>query len=114
MAESARAENPEFAEVQPSSPELANSEHLDIDDLAQVRMQVQADLGSSKMTVREVLTLNEGSVIPLDKLAGEMVGVTVNDLPLGKGEIVVMGDNLHVRIAEITGMGNDESNPEQI
>jgi flagellar motor switch protein FliN len=79
------------------------SENLDAGDLFRVPLTLSADLGRCSMLVREVLELKRGSVIPLDKLAGEMSDIQVNGLPLAKGEVVVIGDILHVRIGEIVG-----------
>ncbi|MCH7910357.1 MAG: FliM/FliN family flagellar motor switch protein [Candidatus Hydrogenedentes bacterium] len=82
---------------------VIDSQHLILDDLRGVQLGVDAVLGRSLMTVREILDLQLGSIVQLDKMAGEMTDITINDLPLAKGEIVVIGDVLHVRIAEITG-----------
>ena len=82
---------------------VIDSQHLVLDDLRQVPLGVDAVLGKSIMTVREILDLQLGSIVHLDKMAGEMTDIMINDLSLAKGEIVVIGDVLHVRIAEITG-----------
>jgi len=79
-------------------------ENLELRDLSNVRLRITADLGQCKTTVRDVLALREGSVLPLDKLAGEMADIYVNGLPLARGEVVVLVDGLSVRVAEITGM----------
>ena len=55
------------------------------------------------MLVREVLELKRGSIVQLDKLAGEMTDIYVNGLHLARGEVVVIADVLHVRIGEIVG-----------
>ena len=80
--------------------DTVGAQRLAIEDLEDVPLEVSADLGSCTMLVRDVLELKRGSVIPLDKLAGETTDIYVNGLPLGKGEIVVIGDALHVRVAE--------------
>lgn len=82
------------------------SEHLDLPDLYSVKLTLTVELGRTKMLVRDVLALEEGSVVRLDKMAGEMADVRVNGLPLGRGEIVVVGDELQLRISEISGMGD--------
>lgn len=78
-------------------------QHLNIEDLGQVCLQIAADLGQSLMFVRDILELKRGSIIQLDKLAGEMSDIYINGLPLARGEVVVIGDTLHVRIGEIIG-----------
>lgn len=86
---------------------------LQLDDLKEVHLTVAADLGHCDMYVREVLGLERGSVLPLNKLAGEMADVHVNGVPLAKGEIVVLGDSLNVRVAEIYGLAAEKEVHEQ-
>lgn len=92
----------EFEEVDVSA-DRARAPHLDIHDLSKVRLGITAELGRCMMTVREVLELDRGSVVTLHKNAGEMTDIFVNDLPLARGEVVVIGDGLNVRVAEIIG-----------
>lgn len=94
-------------ELRPVQP---GAMHLSLRDLRKVRLSVSADLGQCSLLVREVLDLKRGSVLPLNKLAGELADLQINDIPFAKGEIVVLGDTLHVRIAEI--FGTDQSGPE--
>lgn len=99
----------EFREVAPEAqPSL---ERLDVDHLKGVRLTITAHLGKCSMLVREVLDLKRGSIVQLDKLAGEMTDIFVNGLPLARGEVVVIADVLHVRIAEIAG--GEEKPPEE-
>lgn len=83
------------------SPGLQSPEHLALGDLHNVKLELSADLGRCTMLVREVLELKRGSVLALDKLAGEMADLHVNGIPFAKGEIVVLADTLHVRISEV-------------
>jgi flagellar motor switch protein FliN len=99
------AQDHDFREI--TGPDVRPVQHLSIDDLKRVRLSLSADLGTTTMLVRDVLELRRGSVIQLDKLAGEMTDLYVNNLHLARGEVVVIGDMLHVRIGEITG-GDDE------
>ena len=91
----------QFAEVSPT--DAPPGRHLQIEDLNDISLGITADLGNCTLPLRDILELKRGSVIPLDKLAGEMTDICVNGLPLAKGEVVVIGDTLHVRIAEILG-----------
>ncbi|MBN2309316.1 MAG: FliM/FliN family flagellar motor switch protein [Candidatus Hydrogenedentes bacterium] len=95
------ARDHEFEEVaeQTERPTL----HIEVTDLKSVKVAITADLGRCSLLVRDVLELKEGSVIQLDKLAGEMTDIYVNGLPLARGEVVVIGDALHVRVGEILG-----------
>lgn len=89
--------------------EAPPADRLSLDDLGEIPMFVEVLLGGALMTVRQVLDLEEGAVVPLRKMAGEMSDVYVNGIALGRGEIVVIGDNLSVRIAEISGSHSDSA-----
>ncbi len=73
-----------------------------IDLIIDVPLNVTVVLGKSKRSIKEILELNRGSVIVLDRLAGEMVDVLVNGKLFARGEVVVIEDNYGVRITEIT------------
>jgi flagellar motor switch protein FliN/FliY len=70
----------------------------------QVKMSVEA--GSAMITIRDLLKLAEGSVIELDRLAGEHLDVRINDTLVLKGEIVTIGETLGIRMTDI--IGSDE------
>ena len=72
-----------------------------IDLLKDVELNVKIELGRTKMLVEDVLKLAEGSVVELDKLAGDPVDVFVNDQLVARGEVLVLNDNFCVRINEI-------------
>ncbi len=72
-----------------------------IELLKDVGLQVKIELGRSRMLVEDVLRLGEGSVVELDKLAGDPVDVYVNDRLIARGEVLVLNDNFCVRINEI-------------
>jgi len=69
--------------------------------LLDVPLEISVELGRVKMMVREVLDLGTGSIIEVDKAAGEPVDVMVNGRLVAKGEVVVIEDNFGVRITEI-------------
>ncbi|HSU69149.1 MAG TPA: flagellar motor switch protein FliN [Tepidisphaeraceae bacterium] len=72
-----------------------------IDLLRDVELNVKIELGRSRMLVEDVLKLSEGSVVELDKLAGDPVDVFVNDRLVARGEVLVLNDNFCVRVNEI-------------
>ncbi len=72
-----------------------------IELLKDVDLQVKIELGRSRMLVEDVLRLGEGSVVELDKLAGDPVDVYVNDRLVARGEVLVLNDNFCVRVNEI-------------
>lgn len=88
----------QFAPLQPnySATEVSN-----IDLIMDVPLQLTVELGRSKKTIREILALGQGSVIELDKLAGEPVDLLVNGKLLAKGEVVVIDENFGIRVSDI-------------
>jgi len=79
-----------------------------IDLLRDVDLNVKIELGRSRMLVEDVLKLSEGSVVELDKLAGDPVDVFVNDRLVARGEVLVLNDNFCVRINEIVAGVKEE------
>ncbi len=78
-----------------------------IDLLSKVNLNVRIELGRTRMLVEDVLRLNEGSVVELDKLAGDPVDVYVNDRHVACGEVLVLNDTFCVRISEIFSRGDE-------
>lgn len=72
-----------------------------IDMLMDVSMRVTVELGRSSMTIESVLGLGPGSVVELNKLAGEPVDVLINERLIARGEVVVVDENFGVRVTEI-------------
>ena len=66
-----------------------------------VDLRVKIELGRTRMLVEDVLALGSGSVVELDKLAGDPVDVFVNDRLIARGEVLILNDNFCVRISEI-------------
>src|SRR5687768_16820227 len=79
-----------------------------IDLLRDVELNVKIELGRSRMLVEDVLKLSEGSVVELDKLAGDPVDVFVNDRLVARGEVLVLNDNFCVRVNEIVAGVKEE------
>jgi len=85
-----------------SSPPSEDKATLDL--LRDVELDVKIELGRTEMLLEDVLKLRRGSVVPLDKLAGDPVDVYVNGRLVARGEVLVLNDNFCVRVAElITG-----------
>jgi flagellar motor switch protein FliN len=80
---------------------MADAQVSSIDLLRDVELNVKIELGRSRMLIEDVLKLNEGSVVELDKLAGDPVDVFVNDRLVARGEVLVLNDNFCVRVNEI-------------
>ncbi len=69
--------------------------------LNDVNLRVKLQLGKTRMLVEDILNLGEGSVVELDKLAGDPIDVLVNDRLIARGEVLVLNDNFCVRISEV-------------
>ncbi|NOX59733.1 MAG: flagellar motor switch protein FliN [Planctomycetes bacterium] len=69
--------------------------------LHDVQLHVKIELGRTRMFVEDVLHLGEGSVVELDRLAGDPVDVFVNERLVARGEVLVLNDNFCVRVSEI-------------
>lgn len=66
-----------------------------------VPLQVTVELGRTQRLIRDILELSPGSIIELDKLAGEPVDILVNGKQIAKGEVVVIDESFGVRITDI-------------
>lgn len=89
------------AEFAPLAPSPAEPEPANISLIMDVPLQVTVELGRRRMLVRDVLELGKGSLIELDKLAGEPVDVFVNGKLIAKGEVVVIDENFGVKVTSI-------------
>ena len=72
-----------------------------IDLILDVPLQVTVELGKTRRSIKEILEFSPGTVIELDKIAGEPVDVLVNGKYVAKGEVVVLEESFAVRITEI-------------
>jgi flagellar motor switch protein FliN len=72
-----------------------------IDLLLGVTLQVAVEIGRTTLPIRDVLALTPGSIIELDKLAGEKVDILINGRPIAQGEVVVVDENFGVRITDV-------------
>ena len=86
---------------EPFMASAADISHIDYDLINDIPLQVTVELGKARKNLMEVMNLGIGSIIVLDKLAGELVDVIVNGKRIAKGEVVVIDDNYGVRITEI-------------
>ena len=73
--------------------------------LSDVSMEMSVELGRTRMLVKEILAIGEGTIIELDKLAGEPVDILVNQKMIARGEVVVIDENFGVRVTEILHQG---------
>jgi len=84
-----------------SSAESSDEASGGIDMLGDVDLDVTIELGRTEMLVEDVLRLASGSIVELNKLAGDPVDVYVNGRLIARGEVLVLNDNFCIRISEI-------------
>ncbi|MFJ5791320.1 flagellar motor switch phosphatase FliY [Lysinibacillus sp. NPDC093197] len=89
----------QFASFDPNV--ISQSEARNLNMLLDIPLQVTVELGRTKRSVKEILELASGSIIELDKLAGEPVDILVNSRLIAKGEVVVIDENFGVRITDV-------------
>ena len=82
-----------------ASPTGQQSYNIDL--LLGVTLQVAVEIGRTTLPIRDVLALTPGSIIELDKLAGEKVDILINGRPIAQGEVVVVDENFGVRITDV-------------
>ena len=74
---------------------------VNIDSLLDVSVEISVEIGRTRLTIGELLSLSKGSIVELNRVAGESVDILVNEKLLGKGEIVLVNERLGVRVIEI-------------
>ena len=89
----------ELADLGVSSPADIDAKRVTM--LNDVNLRVKLQLGQTRMLVEEVLKLGEGSVVELNRLAGDPIDVLVNDRLVARGEVLVLNDSFCVRISEV-------------
>ncbi len=86
--------------------EPASTDHASLDLISDVELDVKIELGRTDMYLEDVLKLRKGSVVPLDKLAGDPVDIYVNERLIARGEVLVLNDNFCVRVGELIAGSN--------
>ncbi len=110
-------ETPEISQVKMENfndeePTATNGDRLDL--IMDIVLPVSIELGRTKMLVKQILELERGSIIELDKMAGEPVDLYINNKKMAEGEVVVVDKHFGVRITSLTdpknrikGLGKD-------
>ncbi len=89
----------QFSNFQGGAPAHLDETNLGL--LMDIPLKVTVELGRTKKQIKEILELSQGSIIELDKLAGEPVDILVNNKLIAKGEVVVIDENFGVRVTDI-------------
>ncbi len=119
LVQASESADPEPPELE-SAVEVKKVEFVELDDAGSrsslsesvefvwdVPMVVEAILGTTELTVREVLEIGPGSVVELDRAYGEPVDLLLNGRLVARGDVVIIGDNFGVKITEILVSGDE-------
>jgi flagellar motor switch protein FliN/FliY len=90
-----------FPDIQPSDNLDQVDEDKCLDLMRDVSLKVKVELGRGKMLLQDVIRLTKGSVVELEKLAGDPLDIFVNNRLIARGEVLVLNDNFCIRITEI-------------
>ena len=79
----------------------------ELERLYDVPVELAVEIGRTRMTIRETLALGPGSIVSLDRLAGEPVDLLVNGKPIARGEVVVIDEEFGLRVTDVTSPNLD-------
>jgi len=91
---------PSFAPAAPAPP-LSQSGETGLGRVRDIPLEVTVELGRTRLLIRDIMDLSAGSIIELDKIAGEPVDLFANGMLVARGEVIVIDDNFGVRVTEI-------------
>ena len=91
-------QQPDFEDLKDETNEAVSR---DIDFLLDIPVEITVQLGTSRMLIKELLQLGQGSVVELDKLAGEPMEILANSRLIARGEVVVVNEKFGVRLTDI-------------
>ncbi len=100
--QSAAAEAATLQELEQQSPAPGSAgDKLDLDMILDVTVNLAIELGQAHMSIHDLLALNQGSIVELDRLAGDPLDVRVNGTLVARGEVVVVKDKFGIMLTEI-------------
>jgi flagellar motor switch protein FliN/FliY len=98
-------------------PAGAAQPDADLRRLSDVPMELSVEIGRTRMTVGETLELRIGSIVTLDRLAGESVDLLVNGTPIARGEVIVVDEQFGLRVTQITDgevLGEEQAGEDEL
>jgi len=95
------AENIELDELEDTSSPLTDEERERLDSILDIPVTISMEVGRSNINIRNLLQLNQGSVVELDRIAGEPLDVLVNGTLIAHGEVVVVNDKFGIRLTDV-------------
>lgn len=103
MTEQAESETAGFENLEDDA--VASDDEINLDVILDVPVDISMEIGRTKLSIRNLLKLNQGSVIELDRLAGEPMDVLVNGTLIAHGEVVVVNDKFGIRLTDVISPG---------
>lgn len=91
----------ELDELQNDAPLISAGDNPDLDVILDIPVTIAMEVGATSITIRNLLQLNQGSVIELDRLAGEPLDVLVNGTLIAHGEVVVVNEKFGIRMTDV-------------
>ena len=96
-----RAENVALDKLETTVATTSSSEELNLDVILDIPVTISMEIGKTKINIRNLLQLNQGSVVELDRMAGEPLDVVVNGTLIAHGEVVVVNEKFGIRLTDI-------------
>ena len=96
----AEAETVELEELEEDAP-ITGEEKRKLDAILDIPVTISMEVGRSHISIRNLLQLNQGSVVELDRVAGESLDVLVNGTLIAHGEVVVVNDKFGIRLTDV-------------
>lgn len=91
----------ELDELSDEKGELTGDEKRKLDTILDIPVTISMEVGRAKINIRNLLQLNQGSVVELDRVAGEPLDVLVNGTLIAHGEVVVVNDKFGIRLTDV-------------
>ncbi|EGR2794597.1 flagellar motor switch protein FliN [Vibrio navarrensis] len=88
-------------ELKDTSKPITADERRKLDTIMDIPVTISMEVGRSQISIRNLLQLNQGSVVELDRLAGESLDVLVNGTLIAHGEVVVVNDKFGIRLTDV-------------
>ncbi|KLN62966.1 MULTISPECIES: flagellar motor switch protein FliN [Vibrio] len=93
--------NAQLDELQDTSSPISEDERRKLDTILDIPVTISMEVGRSQISIRNLLQLNQGSVVELERLAGESLDVLVNGTLIAHGEVVVVNDKFGIRLTDV-------------
>ncbi|OCH22435.1 MULTISPECIES: flagellar motor switch protein FliN [Aliivibrio] len=101
LSESAEAVSAPLEDLEETAPAFNEDERRKLDTILDIPVTISMEVGRSHISIRNLLQLNQGSVVELDRIAGESLDVMVNGTLIAHGEVVVVNDKFGIRLTDV-------------